>query len=53
VPAFFNRQERGFAVAVGDERYDVDFERVNQMTEEFDYFAHCVLTGQRPHPDAA
>jgi predicted dehydrogenase len=30
----------------------VEFEQVNQMTEEFDYFAHCLLTGTRPHPDA-
>jgi xylose dehydrogenase (NAD/NADP) len=51
-PAFFNREERGFEVAVGDERWSADFERVNQMTEEFDYFAHCLLTGEPPHPDA-
>ncbi len=51
-PAFFNRQDRGFRLSVGDERYDIGFEQVNQMTEEFDYFAHCLLTGNSPHPDA-
>jgi xylose dehydrogenase (NAD/NADP) len=51
-PAFFNRQDRGFRLSVGDERYDLGFEQVNQMTEEFDYFAHCLLTGESPHPDA-
>ncbi|MFB6073444.1 MAG: D-xylose 1-dehydrogenase Gfo6 [Haloarculaceae archaeon] len=24
---------------------------VNELTEQFDYFAHCVLTGERPEPD--
>jgi predicted dehydrogenase len=51
-PAFFNRQDRGFRVTVGDESYEVEFEQVNQMTEEFDYFAHCLLTDTPPHPDA-
>jgi len=51
-PAFFNREPRGFRISVGNERYDVDFEQVNQMTEEFDYFAHCLLTGTEPEPDA-
>jgi predicted dehydrogenase len=51
-PAFFNRQDRGFRVDVGGERFDLDWPQVNQMTEEFDYFAHCLLTGEDPHPDA-
>jgi xylose dehydrogenase (NAD/NADP) len=51
-PAFFNDHSRGFRVSVGEERYDVDFPQVDQMTEEFDYFAHCLLTGTDPHPDA-
>jgi xylose dehydrogenase (NAD/NADP) len=50
-PAFYNRQPRGFRVSVDGETYDVDFEQVNQMTEEFDYFAHSLLTGQTPHAD--
>ena len=51
-PAFYNRQDRGFRLSVGEERYDVDFQQVDQMTEEFDYFAHCLLTDTDPHPDA-
>jgi xylose dehydrogenase (NAD/NADP) len=51
-PVFFDRQDRGFRLSVGDEQYTVDFEQVDQMTEEFDYFAHCLLTGTDPHPDA-
>ena len=51
-PAFFNRQDRGFRLSVAEQHYDVDFEQVNQMTEEFDYFAHCLLTGTTPSPDA-
>ena len=50
-PAFYNRQPRGFRVSVDGETYDVDFEQVNQMTEEFDYFAHSLLTGRTPHAD--
>ncbi|MFC6875327.1 D-xylose 1-dehydrogenase Gfo6 [Halobellus marinus] len=51
-PAFYNSQDRGFRISVGGERYDVDFPQVDQMTEEFDYFAHCLLTGTEPYPDA-
>ncbi len=51
-PAFYNRQDRGFRASIGGETYDIDFDQVNQMTEEFDYFAHCLLTDTRPHPDA-
>ena len=51
-PAFFNPQDRAFRISTGGERYDVDFPQVNQMTEEFDYFAHCLLTETDPHPDA-
>jgi predicted dehydrogenase len=51
-PAFFNSQDRGFRVSAGEERWEVDFEQVNQMTEEFDYFAHCLLTDTPVYPDA-
>ena len=30
---------------------DIEFDRVNQMTEEFDYCADRVLTGIDPYPD--
>jgi xylose dehydrogenase (NAD/NADP) len=51
-PAFFPSQSRGFRLSVDGERYDLDFEQANQMTEEFDYFAHSILTGRSPTPDA-
>ncbi|MFB6308907.1 MAG: D-xylose 1-dehydrogenase Gfo6 [Haloarculaceae archaeon] len=50
-PAFFNRQDRGFSLTVNGQRTAVDYEPVNQMREEFDYFAHCLLTGTRPYAD--
>ncbi len=31
-------------------RSRVNFDRRDQMTEEFDYFAHCLLTGTDPAP---
>jgi xylose dehydrogenase (NAD/NADP) len=52
-PVFFDRQDRGFRLSTGDEAYSVSFEQVDQMTEEFDYFAHCLLTGTDLEPDAA
>ncbi|MGQ3330192.1 D-xylose 1-dehydrogenase Gfo6 [Halorubrum sp. FL23] len=50
-PAFYNRQERRFRLSIGSQSVDYDFDRVNQMTEEFDYFAYCLLTGTDPYPD--
>ena len=32
-------------------RSEIEFDQRNQMTEEFDYFAHCLLTGTNPAPD--
>jgi xylose dehydrogenase (NAD/NADP) len=51
-PVFFDREDRGFRLSVGEEQYTVGFEQVDQMTEEFDYFAHCLLTATDPSPDA-
>jgi len=51
-PAFFAGQDHGFRVSVGDEHDTIDCEQVNQMVEEFDYFAHGLLTGTVPYPDA-
>jgi xylose dehydrogenase (NAD/NADP) len=51
-PAFFHRQPRGLAIARGDTRIDHEFEQVDQMLEEFDYFANCLLTGRDPYADA-
>lgn len=43
--------DRELVVEVGDTRAQVTTDNVNQMTEEFDYFAHCLLTGTDPSPD--
>ncbi len=51
-PAYFNQQDRGFRLSVGEEHWEVDFDQVNQMTEEFDYFAHSLLTDTPVYPDA-
>ncbi len=50
-PAFFDRRPRGLRVSRAGVTTDVEFERVNQMTEEFDYFADRVLSGTDPYPD--
>jgi xylose dehydrogenase (NAD/NADP) len=50
-PAFSDRQPRGFELSYGGVTVDYDFERVSQMREEFDYFAHCLLTGAEPYAD--
>jgi len=50
-PAFFDRQPRGFELSRGEVTVEYDFTRVDQMREEFDYFAHCLIAGERPHPD--
>jgi xylose dehydrogenase (NAD/NADP) len=50
-PVFFPWTDRGFELSVDGETIDLEWEQVNQMTEEFEYFAHCVLEGEEPHPD--
>ncbi|MFB6217731.1 MAG: D-xylose 1-dehydrogenase Gfo6 [Halobacteriaceae archaeon] len=50
-PAFFPWEDRSLSVTRGGTTADVDFEQVDQMTEEFDYFADCLLAGRDPHPD--
>ena len=50
-PIFYNRQDRAMTLSRDGTTVDVDFEQVNQMTEEFDYFADRVLANERPHPD--
>ncbi len=45
-PAFFNRQPRALSVTRGKTTVDVDFPQVNQMEEEFDFFADRVLRGE-------
>jgi xylose dehydrogenase (NAD/NADP) len=43
--------DRDLILEVGDTRTRITSENVNQMTEEFDYFAYCLLTGTEPAPD--
>jgi len=50
-PAFFPRTDRGFRLEVGGEATAVEWEQVDQMTEEFDYFADRVLGGGDIHAD--
>lgn len=44
-------EDRSLAVDVDGDRTRFSPESVDQMTEEFDYFAHCLLTDSDPHPD--
>ncbi|MFB6106000.1 MAG: D-xylose 1-dehydrogenase Gfo6 [Halobacteriaceae archaeon] len=48
-PAFFEREDRGLRVERGGTETEIDFDQVHQLEEEFDYFAHCLLTGTEPH----
>jgi len=50
-PVFSGRRPRGFELSHGGVTVDHEFETVDQMREEFDYFAHCLLTDTRPHGD--
>ncbi|WP_128477444.1 D-xylose 1-dehydrogenase Gfo6 [Halorussus pelagicus] len=50
-PAFFDRQDRHFALEIDGNRANVEYEQADQMLEEFDYFAHQVRTGGDLHAD--
>mgnify|MGYP000076634421 CR=1 FL=1 len=50
-PVFFPWDDRELAVSTGEATADLSFEQRNQMTEEFDYFAHCLITDTDPVPD--
>ena len=50
-PVFFPWVDRSVHVLVGGTKSEISFEQRNQMTEEFDYFANCLLTDRRPFPD--
>lgn len=45
-PAFFQDQQRTLHVSRGDGRLSVSLEKVDQMREEFDYFADRIRTGE-------
>ncbi|MFC7081341.1 D-xylose 1-dehydrogenase Gfo6 [Halorussus caseinilyticus] len=50
-PAFFDRQNRKFALEVDGNRMSLDYKQVDQMLEEFDYFAHQLRTDGDIYPD--
>jgi xylose dehydrogenase (NAD/NADP) len=50
-PIFFPWDDRELTVRHGDSKSTISFEQQNQMIEEFDYFAHCLLTKTDPVPD--
>ena len=50
-PAFYPWDDRALTLERGGTTFDVDFEQIDQMEEEFEYFSHCLLTGEEPHPD--
>jgi xylose dehydrogenase (NAD/NADP) len=52
-PVFFPWTDRSVTLSVDGASADIEFEQVDQMTEEFDYFSQCVLDGDSPHPDGA
>lgn len=50
-PAFIPWQNRKLVIERHGTRNSVTFEQVNQVVEEFDYFADCILSGRAPEPD--
>ncbi|MFB6106423.1 MAG: D-xylose 1-dehydrogenase Gfo6 [Halobacteriaceae archaeon] len=50
-PAFYPWQPRGLTLDRDGAVSEFTFEQIDQMTEEFDYFADCLLTGRDPHAD--
>jgi xylose dehydrogenase (NAD/NADP) len=50
-PAFVPWRDRELVLERHDTRTHVTFDQVDQMVEEFDYFADCVRSGRTPGPD--
>ena len=50
-PIFFPWEQRKLRVARDGHTGELAFDEVNQMVEEFDYFADCVLSGREPVPN--
>ena len=51
-PVFYHDETRRMTVRIGETTAEVTVPPINQMTEEFDYLADCVLTDSDPLPDA-
>lgn len=50
-PVFFPWDSRSVRITHDGVTGEFDFEQVNQMTEEFDYFANYLHRGLEPYPD--
>jgi xylose dehydrogenase (NAD/NADP) len=50
-PAFFNDHAKTLTLSQADTTAEATFDSVDQMEEEFDYFANRLLEGENPHPD--
>lgn len=50
-PAFSPDQPRHLSVTRGTTAIETTFSQVDQMCEEFDYFADCVISGRSPTAD--
>lgn len=50
-PLFFPHTDRRLTVERDGHRSRIEPEQANQLTEEFDYFAHCLLTDTEPNPN--
>ncbi|XVH33424.1 D-xylose 1-dehydrogenase Gfo6 (plasmid) [Haloferacaceae archaeon DSL9] len=50
-PAFYPWDDRALTASRGGTTIDIAFEQVDQMEEEFEYFAHCLLAGEEPYAD--
>ncbi|WP_238392223.1 D-xylose 1-dehydrogenase Gfo6 [Halorussus amylolyticus] len=50
-PAFDAERNPTLTVEVGSERFEFEGKFVNEVAEEFDYFAHCAATDTTPEPD--
>ncbi|WP_424002278.1 D-xylose 1-dehydrogenase Gfo6 [Haloarcula salina] len=50
-PAFYPWDDRALQLSHDGTTVDIDFEQIDQMEEEFEYFSHCLLTGAEPYAD--
>jgi xylose dehydrogenase (NAD/NADP) len=50
-PAFFPWNERALSVTRDETTYEVSSNQIDQMEEEFDYFADRILSNREPYPN--
>ncbi|MFT4945821.1 MAG: putative dehydrogenase [Natronomonas sp.] len=50
-PAFYPWDDRELTFSRNGTTMDIEFEQIDQMEEEFEYFAHCLLAGTEPYAD--